>query len=228
MSFSDWLTFANGFVGYFGEPAIGTTTSWFPTRALVMASISGSYDAGGSIASANAVPNTLPKGFTSGKLRTLINPVISGPSNHGLICMQSADNMQGGLNSKGYAVMLDSILFSNRLVLVRMNDGISASLGGALGSSYSALGYSANGVWVQNTIYALEIEWHVNTLIPGTHVIGRFGTMTDFSDLTVFAEVFDNTSHAVLTSVGEGPYAMVASNPVLVTFDNTQLFSMTP
>ena len=230
MSFSQWLTFNNGFNGYLGQPALGLTTTYFGlSSALVMSGnqLHG-FDLAGITASANAVPDTLPHGFLSGKIRTLINPVHSGPANHGLICMQSASNMQRGLSSRGYAIMLDSILFSNKVVLVRMNDGIDASLGGSLGSTYSFLAQSANGLWTENNIYAIEIEWHVNTLIPGVHVIGRFGTASDFSGMTVIGEAFDGTSHSSLTSVGEGPYADLSTNELIVAFDNTQLFSMVP
>ena len=229
MAFSDWLTFNNGFNGYI-EPALGLTTSYFAgSSALVMSGAGGhGFDAAGITASANAVANTLPHGFTSGKIRTLINPVLSGPANHGLICMQSASNMQGGVGAKGYAVMLDSVFFDNKVVLVRMNDGASPSLGSALGSTYSFLGQTGTDVWTENNVYTLELEWHVNTLIPGVHIIGRFGTLTDFSDLTVFAEAFDGTSHSQLTSVGEGPYANLSTNGLIVAFDNTQLFSMVP
>lgn len=132
------------------------------------------------------------------------------------------------MGNKGYAVMLDSVFFNNKAVLVRMNDGISGSIGGAGGTSYSLLGQSANGIWTQNTVYAIEIEWHVNTLIPGIHLIGRFGTLDDFSNLTIFAQAFDATAHSQLTTVGEGPYANLSTNSLIVAFDNTQLYSMTP
>ena len=230
MAFVDWLTFNNGFNGSGGYPPLGTTNSFFGgSTALVMSGEVGhGVDAGGQTASANAVPDTLSKGFTSGRIRTLINPVVSGPANHGLICMMSANNMQEGMGSKGYAVMLDSIFSDNKAVLVRMNDGISISLGGIPSSSYSLLGQSSNSLWTQNTVYGLEIEWHVNSLIPGIHLIGRFGTMDDFSDLTIFAEAFDASAHSQLTTVGEGPYANLSTNSLIVAFDQTQLFSMTP
>jgi hypothetical protein len=142
--------------------------------------------------------------------------------------MQSAEDMEPSYGRKGYAVMLDSIFFSNKLVLVRMNDGISPSLGGALGSSYSFLGDSATDMWTENNVYALEIEWHVDTALGGIYVIGRFGYESDFSDLTAFAQCLDATGHAQLTTVGEGLYADLSTNNLIVAFDNTQLISLTP
>jgi hypothetical protein len=230
MAFGEWTVYNNGMNGLGGQPAAGISLTYFSGSSSLVFSGAGGHgvDDGGDQASANAYPSGLPKGFTSGKMRTLINPVQSGPANHGLMRMQSATNMQAGHDSKGYAIMLDSLLFNNKVVLVRMNDGISPSLGGALGSSYTLLGLTSDDIWTENNIYAIEIEWYVNVLIPGTHVIGRFGTMSDFSDLTVFAEVFDNSSHAVITSIGEGPYASLTTNGLIVAFDNTQMISMIP
>lgn len=230
MSFSDWTVFNNGMNGTGGQPSAGVSTTYFGGSSALVFSGAGGHglDDGGLQASASAVPNTLTTGITSGKIRTLITPVLSGPANHGLICMQSSLDMQAGHGYKGYAVMLDSVFFDEKVVLVRMNDGISPSLGGALGSNYSLLGQTANDVWIQNNVYGLEIEWHVDTALGGIHVIGRFGSATDFSDLTTFAECLDTTSHAQLTTVGEGPYAALSTNGLIVAFDNVLLTRMTP
>lgn len=226
---SQWTVYNNGFNGTGGEPAAGISTTYFAgENSLVFSGHSAhATDDGAVTASANVVPEDLPKGVLHGKLRTHINPVVSGPANHGLICMQSALNMQAGHAAKGYAVMLDSVFSNNRFVLVRMNDGVSASLGGALGSTYSLLGESAVAQWVQNTVYTLEIEWHVDTVLGGIYVIGRRGTQSDFSDLTTFATCLDATAHAQLTSLGEGPYACLATNSLIVAFGTIRLYALT-
>src|SRR3977135_1317177 len=117
MAFADWIVHNHGLNGRGGQPNMGTTTSYFGgSSALVMAGQTGhGVDASGIAASANIVPDTFPKGFLHGKLRTLINPVVSGPANnYGILCMQSAEDMQGGTGAKGYAVMLDSYLLEKR------------------------------------------------------------------------------------------------------------------
>ena len=91
MSFSDWAVYNHGFDGYSGNPSVGTTINYFGgSDALVFSGgIGHGFDTGGDGASANVIPTTFSIGFLHGKLRTLINPVLSGPANHGLICMQS-------------------------------------------------------------------------------------------------------------------------------------------
>jgi hypothetical protein len=230
MTFANWSIYNNGLNGYQENPAAGITQSYFHGRkALVFSGDQGhGMDAGGITASANALRTDLPHGLLHGKLRTLINPVLSGPANHGLLCLQSALNMQGGQSAQGYALMLDSLFFDNKVVLARMNDGIAPSIGGALGSTYTLLGQSSRGVWEENHVYSLEIEWHVETLLGGVHLIGRFGTQADFSDLAVIAESVDATSHASLTSVGEGVYANLSTNALIVAFTNILLVQQTP
>ena len=92
------------------------------------------------------------------------------------------------------------------------------------------MGSSASDVWQENTVYGLEIEWHVDTALGGIYLIGRFATQTDFSDLTTFTECLDATSHAQLITVGEGLYASLATDDdaMIVAFDNTRLVRMTP
>ncbi len=232
MAFEDWIVYNHGLNGSGGQPDVGTTTSYFGgSTALVMAGEVGhGVDASGLGASANVIPDTFSKGFLHGKLRTLINPVVSNPANHGILCMQSAEDMQGGMGSKGYALMLDSLLAAGKVILVRLNDGISASFGGDVLSTYSVMGSSVSGLWSENTVYGLELEWHVDTALGGIYLIGRFATQANFSDLITVVECLDATSHAQLTTVGEGLYANLSTedDTMIVAFDNTRLVSMVP
>jgi len=224
MALSDFITNSGNFNGNGPYPALGqtTVTPIAGTKSLAMASTAG--EASNSVG--YIIQDVQPHGFLSGKIRCFINPVVSGPANHGVFAMASSTDLLGGSGTKGYACLLDSVFFNNNAQIVYFEDGISGSIGGAGGSSYTSLGQSSNGIWSTGTPVAIELEWHVNiAVLNGVHVIGRFGS--DFNNLAVFAEgIHVGPTAATGPSSGEGVFAKKITNTMSVLFDSVQVFEM--
>lgn len=164
-------------------------------------------------------------GVTEGRLRMLFRgAAFSSASGHylGIAFMQSQEDLTGGAGSC-YAWMARTSNTSNTLThlsLRKFTSGV-VSAGGTLIGSEIVL----SPALALNDVFALEVQWRLD--IPelgGLEVIGRFGTATDYSDLTDQVETVITTS--VLTStVGEGPFlAAAASTICTVDLDYIQMF----
>ena len=237
MAFSDWITGLGGpnsptndLDGSGGYPALATSTLT-PIESSNTLAISGSGLAGGGSSISNstagwAIQNVKPKGFLSGKIRCLINPVDSNPANHGVFSMASSTDMSVLSGMEGYGVILDSILSNNNVRLIHITSGSSTSLGSAAGSTYKLLGSTTSSVWTEDNIYSIELEWHVDARLNGVHLIGRFGVGNDFANLTTFAEVIHTGNATTGPSVGEGIFCNKSINTMAVLFDKIQVFEM--
>lgn len=232
MSLSDFITGSGNLNGNAGYPAFGVT-SMTPLSDTFSLSMAGDgLSGGGSLISNStagyAIQNIQPHGFLSGKIRCLINPVISAPANHGVFAMATSTNMSVLSGTEGYGVILDSILNQNKVQLIHITSGSSPSVGGGAGSTYTNLGESSHGVWTQNNVYSIELEWHVDIArLNGVHLIGRFGVGNDFNSLSTFAEVIHTLPNAVVgPSSGEGVFCNKSTNTLAVLFDKIQVFEM--
>ena len=151
MAFSDWVVYNSGFTGSqttddtydVHGTLISRNTTNFPgcnlwpigdPRYFAMGHPTISTHV---LATCNMVPNgtTLGRGFTSGIFQVETNLVCStingvaipsAPMNWGVACMMNTANITVG--GECYAVIMDTINFSNVVRLIKMTNGISLSL----------------------------------------------------------------------------------------------------
>ena len=230
MALTDWSLFTNGSgtITLTGEENPPSTVI-INGQSLVHRSTSPS------VSSSNAVPTDasgLTHGLTSAKLRTLIrNETPSGtPISQfgGIVCMQSADNMTHGTGTTGYlgGIYQDETEL-NRFKIARLTDGAGLCYSGGALDTAELLALSGSGVWTDDTVVAIELEWHVRQTqdVNGIHLILRAGP--NFGSMTNQLEVVERGTDAILSTVGEGVlFANAGDTDWIVAVDDTELISM--
>lgn len=96
-----------------------------------------------------------------GRLRGTVafDPSDNTPGHIGLVVMQSEAELAFGGTGKAYGLILDTVLSQNKIELIQVNTGISASPGSALSTSYTVLAASDNMVISVGVPYLLDLEW---------------------------------------------------------------------
>lgn len=158
------------------------------------------------------------KGYTLGKVRSRIKATGTGVYYGGLFCMASQADLRTAGN--GYALLFSTLGFDMEIVLQRLSgSGI---------SSRNQLAISGTGQWAEGTPFTLELEWRYHAMLDAVHLIGRLGTLADYTDLVQLFEYVER-SFVYTTSVTEGLWVDTgASASVQAWFDTTEILEGTP
>jgi len=94
---------------------------------------------------------------------------------------------------------------------------------GGFAGSETNLARSASGVFVNGTIYGLEVTWDSLTTPSQVAMTVKIGTATDYSDLASLL-TYTDTSSPYTTTVGEGLFFQYSNTgSMLVRLDNYQV-----
>ena len=189
MSFSQWEKFTLGAATF----SLDTITTIVGSSSLKLASVLAGQ--------ANTLPSSsslLPCALTKGALRTLIK-TVSLPNNVqvGLYCMANTRNATQGTSRTSYYVHFRNTGVSTGEVRLLKN---SSGIGGA--SVVMATFPTMNQP--TGSTFSLELQWTVAIdEINGVDLVVRYGSLTNFSDLTDVIHIIDTSSPLTITQ-GEG------------------------
>lgn len=209
MAFSDW--------DFFGPP----TEALQPSSAAIVGSSSLEVTGNNSQAWQGQLNSGFSRGFTIGKIRTLMNvESTSDPTNlyPGIFCMSESENVTAITNDL-YAVAVNPNNVSGNVQLKKLNNGILDF------DSESVLGSSQIDFTVGNTI-ALELEWLADVdQIGGVLLRVRTGTELDYSDLSEVITYVD-VSSPYTSTFAEGIMCHFQSGVgvSVILFDETIIF----
>ena len=249
MALRDWDIYQNGgFLGCvyreydtdaYGNPVPPVTITNYPGCDLFpLGSPSGLFMAHDNLSTGlqgkvNLVPSTtgaLTRGFPRGiiqastqQIAQVINHAAlpTGPMNWGVTCMQTTASLIGA--GECYALMMDSVNYSNVLRLIKMTAGVDFSPGGSQTSSYIILGQTGahffQDVGLGNTS-TLVLQWLCDPyFLKGTRLTAYYGGPNSSSVVKIFDIVHTGPDAIVtLTPVAEGIYAQGATNHSAVKF----------
>jgi len=138
-------------------------------------------------------------GLRIGEVRSLIYSLeqagTSGAYAFGMYCMGDESNLSLGLG-QCYLLKLDTTTNKRNLSIIKSTSGVGLSSFQTL----SALSISADH-WAANTNFTMAFSWRVSGI--ATTLIGKMGTLTDYSDLSTVICATDTTS-AFVSTIGEG------------------------
>ena len=236
MPLNDWTVYRDGGGG---PTAIAFTDIVNPI--VGSGSVTMTHDPGNQFQSISLSPNTLPTGFTSGRMRTLIRlddiDGVSGQENHfGILTMQSAADMaQFGTSNQSYAasISIGEGGTPQSIRLWKLNEGLDGSSGN-LNVAQVLDSVAPPFTISQGQVVGLEFQWRTDSIVTsqlgGAELIVRVGQQINFSDLQQVIGFIDTLSPYTST-VGESIFAgfknSFSTDDKRVTFDNTSVFRTT-
>jgi hypothetical protein len=185
---------------------------------LVMSNINVNNITTYGVATNEATPYKSLHGRLSASVK--VNPIDSTPTHYGLCVLQSTRALTLGSGAQAYALTCDTIVFQNRIRLLKMNNGISGSPGGALESTYTLLTETANAAFSAGDIVILTLEWESDpAILKGTRLQAWYtigGNTTKLADLVhTGAGAYAPAS----PTAGAGVFMQMGSNPIITYFD---------
>lgn len=158
---------------------------------------------------------TYPRGFSDGRIRTLIR-------------RNSADQ---GVAWSGIFIMSDRIGIGTRLDPGQNRYEISDEDGtikvikvtNAIKSTLFDTGVN----FTQDVVYGLNVDWEYDVILDRMLIRVMLGTNLDFSDLTLIGALFDFDPHQFSTSEGLFFQAESSSDFVSYNYDTTSIFRVT-
>ena len=164
--------------------------------------------------------SAVPLGITRGKVRTLINKVVSGFASNlyigGVFCLAEDTDFGSNASTSAYMAHFDEA-----------TDAISLRYTTLDAPSAGELFDQVDVGFVSGTTFGLELEWNLDfENIGGTHFIVRTGTMTDFSDLTEQINYVDSTVRTINGYEGIFMCQDFATTPGVWYFDQTSIFTI--
>lgn len=244
MSLNDWNKYFDG--GTLSSNPQGTAFTNILTPVDGTGSLSLSHIATTDFQSINLVPATIPVGFLSGRIRTLIrlDSFNDGGSpnlqeNHaGILCLQNVENMAqfGSFGGTGQAYGASLTIgegFSTESVrLWKFTDGLEGSGGFLDGTILDSVVFPF--AIAEGDTIAIQLIWRADPLIisdlGGATFSVSIGQASDYSDLQEVITYVDTISPYTST-VAEGLFACFKNNlatfPNKVTFDDTYFYRTT-
>lgn len=216
MAFEDWEFFANDS----GNATISLTSS----DAITDTSSLQLSQTGGTNRGINGQlkeDSVIVRGISRGKIRTLIK-LLSGSTNEGggLFCLASDEDVTNA--NSAYCLIVERTAGGVGNILLTRGD---------LADLTTLETYEFDATYSFGTVIAIELEWNDDTPaneIGGTYLIARYGTMTDFSDLSDVINYVDASTGRLTFGAGYEGVCLRddgTSNPSVV-FDQTEIFTI--
>jgi hypothetical protein len=195
------------------------------SKALVMAQEAG---VGTLLAGYAALTDNQPHGFTQGRAvnNVRMHPIYNFPMHLGICVLQSQEDMSPEAGGKGYALIADTILSQNRFKLVQLNDGVSGSPGGALGTSYTLLDQTDDGAFSPGEIITMDLRFFSDPdVLKGVWLQAWVSRTSATMPVKLFEIVHaGGIAHVPETSEGEGVLMFSSTNTTIGYFDNLKLY----
>lgn len=195
------------------------------TQQLVMASTSG----GGLLRTGVAINTATAYKQLHARIigEVLINATYNGPGHAGIFGLASDPDLAEGGGGKGFALVLDTLFFNNRIRLYQINDGLSGGNGGAYPSSYTLLAETAINHFTDGQAVLLELEWESDPInLRGTRLQAWYaqggGDLTKLWDI-VYAGADAYVPDDVSDIAGAGVCLSMLTNQMIAYYDNVAI-----